>query len=250
MLFSTPALCWSEYRKCFLRFFVVVLLKFVGGSLKSAILRLGRVQLTKTRSYLKQILEGLCYLHTQKVAHLDLKGENVLLTKDDQIKIGDFGEMAAIERSLTLETEREESVANIGTIQYMSPEMIRGQDDVASIGQPSDVWSFGCLSLELLTGRTPRFQKKDSNGQLIDLQDTWSIMFFVGSEGRPLIPTDLDIIIQDFLSHCFKRDFVFRWTSCQLLEHDFLTEAWGSVWTWHCLKSVHVEFPCTFKLFG
>ncbi|XP_055343547.1 uncharacterized protein LOC129591747 [Paramacrobiotus metropolitanus] len=190
-----------------------------GGSLKSAAKT--RLSLSQTQGYLTQLLDGLQYLHAQKIYHLDLKGENVFLTSDGLVKIGDFGEMASLERSFS-GPEDNAFVANIGTVMYMSPEMIRG-DDVAVIGQPSDVWSFGCVALELLTGRTPRYQKQQRDGSVSPLSEPMPIMFFVGSGGRPHIPEDLDSVAVEFLEQCFKRDITKRWSAEQLRGHGFLT---------------------------
>jgi len=95
-----------------------------------------------------QIAEGMAYLHTKGVVHRDLKPDNILVTTDDRLVIGDFG-TAALDgaRRLTFKHLAE----SLGTPAYMSPEQVRGGRGDAR----SDIYSWGVMLYELLTGRVP-----------------------------------------------------------------------------------------------
>ncbi len=102
------------------------------------------------------IAEGLSTAHSKGVIHRDLKPENVFLTSDGRVKILDFGlarfKPIVSEQELTeAPTEAAETKAGVirGTVPYMSPEQVRGQ----SVDARSDIFSFGCMLYEMLSGR-------------------------------------------------------------------------------------------------
>ncbi|CAG5865938.1 unnamed protein product [Menidia menidia] len=97
-------------------------------------------------TYIGQILQGLDYLHTRRILHLDIKPENIIVTNMNLIKIIDFGS-AQTYNPLFLK----QFSPPIGTLEYMSPEMLKG--DV--VGPPADIWSVGVLTFIMLSGRSP-----------------------------------------------------------------------------------------------
>jgi hypothetical protein len=104
------------------------------------------------------IAEGLAATHARNVIHRDLKPENIFLTSDGQVKILDFG-VARMKRAVSPDAETLTSGLTqtttpglvMGTIGYMSPEQARGDSVEAS----SDIFSFGCVMYEALSGRRP-----------------------------------------------------------------------------------------------
>ena len=97
----------------------------------------------------KQIAKGLQFIHGKQIIHKDLKPQNILITNDDKatIKITDFG----ISHQFCFRNDRASQASNCGTACYMSPEQLK-RDDVS---YQTDVWSYGILLNELLTGERP-----------------------------------------------------------------------------------------------
>lgn len=97
------------------------------------------------RSFIRQILHGVNYIHQNNVIHRDLKLSNVMLDQNNQVKIGDFG--------LAIETNA--SVSDLqkfcGTVVYMPPEIINKQGAVFQ----SDIWSVAVIAYYLLKGQRP-----------------------------------------------------------------------------------------------
>ena len=104
--------------------------------------------------YACQILEGLCYLHSQNIAYRDLKPENILLDENGNIVLADFG----ISKILT---DGSKTKSFVGTPEYVSPEIILEQGHDKSV----DVWSFGILLYEMSIGLPP-FYSKNKNEML------------------------------------------------------------------------------------
>ena len=100
----------------------------------------------------KQILDGLSAAHRQGVVHRDLKPSNIMLTSEGVAKVMDFG-IAKVEGGKSLTA----SGALVGTVFYMSPEQVRGEP----VDARSDLYSFGIILFELLTGRVPFKEESD-----------------------------------------------------------------------------------------
>ena len=117
-----------------------------GEDLKSTIIRIGQFPIAKTISIAKQVCEGLEEAHRLDVVHRDLKPQNIMIDKEGNVRIMDFG----IARSVTGKGITGAGVM-IGTPEYMSPEQVEGKD----VDQRSDIYSLGVILYEMVTGRVP-----------------------------------------------------------------------------------------------
>ncbi|XP_030641762.1 mitogen-activated protein kinase kinase kinase 13 [Chanos chanos] len=90
------------------------------------------------------IASGMNYLHLHKIIHRDLKSPNVLITQNDTVKISDFGTSKEL-------SDKSTKMSFAGTVAWMAPEVIRNEP----VSEKVDIWSFGVVLWELLTGEIP-----------------------------------------------------------------------------------------------
>jgi len=122
-----------------------IVLELVQGiTLRDAIKDLGALHTTQVLQVSKAMLSALAQAHSSGVVHRDLKPENVLLSDEGRIKVTDFG----LARELSANTD---TGSLVGTVAYLAPEVIRR----GKAEPPSDVYSFGIMLFEMLTGQQP-----------------------------------------------------------------------------------------------
>jgi Zn finger protein HypA/HybF involved in hydrogenase expression len=107
--------------------------------------------LEQLRSALSQIVSGLKYLHGQRIIHRDLKPGNILIAQDDLVKMVDFGIARSSTGDTMAATRLTQTGMVTGTESYMAPEQAEGRE----VTTASDVFAFGVIWYELLTGRRP-----------------------------------------------------------------------------------------------
>ena len=117
-----------------------------GEELRSFMKRIGKMPKEKVLSVAKQVVSGLAEAHKLGVVHCDLKPQNVMIDKDGNARIMDFG----ISRSLKAKGITDTGII-IGTPEYMSPEQVEGEE----ADPRSDIYAMGIILFEMLTGRVP-----------------------------------------------------------------------------------------------
>lgn len=139
-----------------------------GGELLGALKRTGTFDIECARFYAAQILDAIEYMHSRGVIHRDVKPENVLLDDHMHIKITDFGtaKMLPDPRVAKAEDGKDRGIPTssqssngddgrapsfVGTAEYVSPELLTNKNSCKA----SDLWAFGCIIYQLLTGRPP-----------------------------------------------------------------------------------------------
>jgi serine/threonine-protein kinase len=124
----------------------VMVMEFVEGATLEKLAAQGRIPLHRILDYSNQILAALGYAHGRGVTHRDIKPANIMITAHGVVKLMDFG----IAKSAN-EVQLTRPGTTLGSVYYMSPEQVRGGD----IDGRSDIYSFGVMLYELLTGRKP-----------------------------------------------------------------------------------------------
>ena len=127
---------------------LVIVSEYVPGETLRSVLARGPIAPDRARTIAIQIARALCAAHQAGVVHRDLKPENVLITPDGDVKVVDFG-IAHIEGTESMRLTR--TGAMLGTPAYMAPEQLLG----TAIDARADLYAFGVVLSEMLTGRHP-----------------------------------------------------------------------------------------------
>jgi serine/threonine protein kinase len=177
-----------------------------GANLAERLARSGPLPVDETVRIALQIAQALEHAHEKGIVHRDLKPGNVMLTSDGQVKVLDFGlakafsgepsepgQPPSISQSPTLTGYTSSMAVLIGTAAYMSPEQARGQP----ADRRADVWAFGVVLLEMLTGR------RTFEGETVS--DTLASVLKTDPEWSRL-PAGLPRRVRDLLRRCLERN--------------------------------------------
>lgn len=180
-----------------------IFLEYVaGGSVASMLVTYGQFEEPLIKNFVRQILHGINYLHHRNIIHRDIKGANVLVDDKGHIKISDFGISKKIETEL--QTNR---VSLQGSVFWMAPEVVKQKPYTFK----ADIWSLGCLIVEMYTGTHPfpEFTQMQA-------------IFRIGNSNSPAIPETASPEGRDFLGSAFAVDPEKRPSAAELLNHPFL----------------------------
>ncbi|BES87773.1 maternal embryonic leucine zipper [Nesidiocoris tenuis] len=176
-----------------------------GGELFDYIVNNKRLSEAEARSFFRQILSAVAFLHTNGYAHRDLKPENILLDNDHNLKLIDFGLCAKPVGGITtcLDTA-------CGSLNYAAPELLLG---VKYLGSKADVWSLGVLLYALLCGALPFDDSGTVPGEL-------QKKIIMGSYNEPEY---LSALSRQILGAMLQKDPRYRPTTVDLLNHKWVT---------------------------
>jgi serine/threonine protein kinase/Flp pilus assembly protein TadD len=138
-----------------------IVLQYIEGETLASRLQRHLPDLREALRIAAQVAEALNEAHARGIIHRDIKPENIMLTTRDQVKVLDFGLAKVLRDSSIIEADTVSMLSIpgmvIGTVPYMSPEQVRGEE----LDCRSDIFSFGTVLYELLSGRRP-FEAKSS----------------------------------------------------------------------------------------
>lgn len=164
-----------------------------GGTLKSKLKQLESedkcITIDKAWDYGIQIAEALNYAHQHQIIHRDVKSDNILLTESGGVKLTDFG-LAKLRGTVA----KTRTGSTLGTVSYMSPEQVRGEE----VDGRTDIFSFGVVLYELFTSRLPFSGEYESAIQYAILNENPPPIKLL----RPEIPQELETIVE----RCLRKD--------------------------------------------
>ncbi|XP_068908710.1 serine/threonine-protein kinase PLK4 [Tenebrio molitor] len=164
---------------------------------------------SEVSNIMKQVVEGIKYLHIHNILHRDMSLSNLLLTKDMQVKIADFGLATQLSRP------DEKHLTVCGTPNFISPEVLSR----TSHGLEADVWGLGCLLYNLLVGSPPF----DTHGVKNTLNRIVSASYH--------LPSHLSVEAKDLINSLLQKNPKDRIKLDQILDHPFIRR--GQMMTSH-----------------
>jgi serine/threonine protein kinase len=194
---------------------LLVFLEYVTGGSLTAIMKTlpgACLPVSVIKIYAKHMFQGLHYLHSNGVAHRDIKGENLLISQDTGVaKLADFDQAKVVVGTLRSGNGPAKTLA--GTPYWIAPEVLTQEEGYDPM--KADIWSAGCTVGEMFTGKTPWIPMSNPMGIMYKLANSQG---WPDALPRAEMPEDL----QSFLDNCFNRDPSARLDCQGLLDHPFL----------------------------
>ncbi|CAN7040261.1 unnamed protein product [Brassica rapa subsp. trilocularis] len=152
----------------------------------------------------REALKGLAYLHSIFKVHRDIKGGNILLTEQGEVKLGDFGVAAQLTRTMSKRN------TFIGTPHWMAPEVIQENRYDGKV----DVWALGVSAIEMAEGLPPRSA----------VHPMRVVLFMISIEPAPMLEDKekWSLVFHDFVAKCLTKEPRLRPTADEMLKHKFI----------------------------
>jgi serine/threonine-protein kinase len=204
-----------------------LVLELVEGETLAEHLKRGPVAPGESMQLALQIVEALDAAHEKGIIHRDLKPANIKVTPDGKVKVLDFGlakafagehEDVNLSNSPTLSDAATQQGIILGTAAYMSPEQARAKP----VDKRADIWAFGCVLYEMLTGR-PAFRGEDVSEILASV--------IKEAVNLDLLPANIHPRVREILTRCLQKDLKRRYQDAGDLRFDLeriLAEPGGS----------------------
>ncbi|XP_059727490.1 serine/threonine-protein kinase PAK 3-like [Haemorhous mexicanus] len=183
-----------------------LVMEYMDGGTLQDVVRQTRMAEGEMAAVSRECLQGLDFLHSNRVMHRDLKSSNILLGMDGSVRLADFGLCA----QLSPEQDRRSSM--VGTAHWMAPEVVTR----SPYGPKVDIWAFGIVTIEMVEGEPPYFRETGAMARALIRQN-----------GTPQLqePRRLSALLRDFLECSLEPDEERRWAAQELLQHPFLSSA-------------------------
>nr|XP_022336332.1 serine/threonine-protein kinase mig-15-like isoform X5 [Crassostrea virginica] len=157
----------------------------------------------------REMLRGLAHLHSNKVIHRDIKGQNVLLTDNAEVKLVDFGVSAQLDKTIGRRN------TFIGTPYWMAPEVIACDENPdATYDNRSDLWSLGITAIEMAEGKPP----------LCDMHPMRALFLIPRNAPPRLKSNKWSSRFSNFVETCLLKDYMQRPNTETLLKHPFIKD--------------------------
>eukprot|EP01133_Synstelium_polycarpum_P004061 gene4061-4723_t len=199
-----------QYHGCYLKDNnLMIVMEYCDGGSVLDVMQMCQRRLTEMQiaAVLHNVIEGLVYLHANKILHRDIKAGNVLLTRDGKAKLSDFGVSAIL-----VNTGFKQKTV-VGSPYWMSPEVISTPKGSSGYDYKADVWSLGITAIEMAEGKPPHFNLNPIK-----------VIFIIPFRQSPTLekPSEWSAEFNDFISLCLNKDAEKRPSAKDLLNHPFI----------------------------
>jgi serine/threonine protein kinase len=190
-----------------------ILMEYVAGKSLDVLLKnFGPFPEVTIKWYTLQLVRALEFMHTHNIIHRDIKGKNILVDTNGNLKIADFGSAKQVD-NFKKDTP---TLSYNYTPLWTAPEVVTS----GNYDRKVDIWALGCVIIEMGSAKLPWSECKFEN--------PFQILFHIGNAtSHPELPNELSETCKDFIKKCLTRDPDERPDASELLNHPFLNEMDG-----------------------